>query len=210
MNPKTKPVFVPPTCIVVKVEPEDGSRPSEHETVTQCKSCDDNYALVPVDSAVPGGAQQCLSDGDADGLPDTADLCPNGERGWTSSTTINDKDGDGCRDMDEDVDDDNDGLIEIYDLNALHNINHNLAGTSYKTSAGATGLTSGAPTSLTNTECSSLSNGVALCGYELMNDLDFAEDESYADRTANLLKNLVYSYITTIFWYHFQNNLLRL
>ena len=168
-----------------RVESTDGNRPNVHEGETKCKSCDDNYALVPVDSMVPHGAKRCLLDADADGVPNEDDLCPNGQTGWTrAADPEQDEDGDGCRDMDEDVDDDNDGLIDIYDLNALHNIRHNPAGTSYKTSADDAGLTSGAATSLTDTECSSLTTGgVALCGYELMNDLDFAEDESYADTT---------------------------
>ena len=104
------------------VEPTDGNRPTTHETETKCKSCDDNYVLVPVDSMEPSGAKQCLSDADADGRHDLVDRCPNGQTGWRSLTTTNqateeDQDGDGCRDMDEDVDDDNDGLIEIHELN---------------------------------------------------------------------------------------------
>ena len=42
-----------------------------------------------------------------------------------------------------DVDDDNDGLIEICNLNGLDHVRHNLAGTSYKDSATATGNTTG-------------------------------------------------------------------
>ena len=61
------------------------------------------------------------------------------------------------------VDFDEDGLIEIYDLTMLHNMRHNLAGTSYKAAAAATGDTTGCP----NTGCN---------GYELMNDLDLDRD----------------------------------
>ena len=59
-----------------------------------------------------------------------------------------------------DVDDDNDGLIEICDLNGLDHVRYNLAGTSYKASSSATANTTGCPT--------------AGCkGYELTKDLDF-------------------------------------
>ena len=70
------------------------------------------------------------------------------------------------------VDFDGDGLIEIYDLTMLHNMRHNLAGTSYKTGTDATGITTGCPDatpddSTVNENCT---------GYELMNDLDFDRD----------------------------------
>ena len=44
-----------------------------------------------------------------------------------------------------DADDDGNGLIEIYNLMDLHNMRHNLAGTSYKTGADAAGDSSGCP-----------------------------------------------------------------
>ena len=59
-----------------------------------------------------------------------------------------------------DVDDDNDGLIEICDLNGLDHVRHNLAGTSYKASETATEVTTGCP-------------GDVCKGYELTEDLDF-------------------------------------
>ena len=60
-----------------------------------------------------------------------------------------------------DVDVDDDGLIEIYSLLDLHNMRHNLAGTSYKGSS---------TTSVGN----SLGCPATVCkGYELMQDLDF-------------------------------------
>ena len=60
-----------------------------------------------------------------------------------------------------DADRDGDGLIEIDSLLMLHNMRHNLTGTSYKTSASSAGDDSGCPT---NTGC---------IGYELTQDLDF-------------------------------------
>ena len=63
---------------------------------------------------------------------------------------------------DTDVDDDNDGLIEICDLNGLDHVRHNLAGTSYKESSSATENTTGCPTA-------------GCTGYELTEDLDFTD-----------------------------------
>ena len=186
------------------VESTHGNRPNVHEGETKCKSCNDNYALVPVDSMLPPGAKQCLLDADADGVPNRDDRCPNGQTGWISSTTTNDKDGDGCHDMDEDVDDDNDGLIEIHDLNGFHNIRWNPDGTSYDDEeddgTGNLGDARGAPIAAT-VDCKGIDHDddegtdpvgvdhdnddttprVFLCGYELMRDLDFADDNSYAN-----------------------------
>ena len=61
------------------------------------------------------------------------------------------------------VDNDGDGLIEIWTLTDLNNMRYNLAGTSYKDSAAATGATTGCPTS----------DGCT--GYELMANLDFTD-----------------------------------
>ena len=65
--------------------------------------------------------------------------------------------------FEEGVDNDIDGLIEIHDLTMLHNMRHNLAGTSYKSSEDAVGNTFGCPA----TGC---------IGYELVGDLDFDLD----------------------------------
>ena len=65
--------------------------------------------------------------------------------------------------VDKVVDRDGDGLIEIDRLLMLHNMRHNLAGTSYKTSTASVGNSSGCPD--------------ALCrGYELTRNLDFDVD----------------------------------
>ena len=61
-----------------------------------------------------------------------------------------------------DVDDDNDGLIEICDLNGLDHVRHNLAGTGYKDWAYATENTTGCATG-------------GCRGYELTEDLDFTD-----------------------------------
>ncbi len=44
-------------------------------------------------------------------MSDSQDSCPNGESGWTSNATT-DNDGDGCKDLTEDTDDDNDNLLD--------------------------------------------------------------------------------------------------
>lgn len=70
-----------------------------------------------------------------------------------------DRDDDGIPDR-VDADDDNDGLIDIYTINDLHNIRNDLS---------AQGLDlQGLPVS-------------GAIGYELMNDLDFDNDEHYSD-----------------------------
>ena len=61
------------------------------------------------------------------------------------------------------ADRDSDGLIEIYSLTDLHNMRHNLAGTSYKASAASGGDETGCP----DTGC---------IGYELTRNLDFDVD----------------------------------
>ena len=74
---------------------------------------------------------------------------------------------------DADVDADDDGLIEIYNLDMLNNIRYNLEGTSYKTSADDPGSSAGAPASRPS-NCVRRTTATNLCGYELMQDLDFA------------------------------------
>ena len=93
----------------------------------------------------------------------------------TSSGALgSDRDGDGIPNS-TDIDDDNDGLIEISSLEQLHNMRYDLAGNSYKTSASDTGDTTGAPTAAT-ADCTTAVKGIYLCGYELTQDLDFDLD----------------------------------
>ncbi len=88
----------------------------------------------------------CGVDGDSDGVIDSEDAFP------TEECASVDSDGDGspdalledcASDLMADVDDDNDGLIEIATAAELNNIRHNLAGTSYND--GSTASTAGAP-----------------------------------------------------------------
>ena len=79
-----------------------------------------------------------------------------------------------------DIDDDGDGLIEIRYLEELNAIRYQPDGSGYKATASADKITTGCP----------LVNGIEQCrGYELMNDLDFNNDESYRTLDPSLLKN---------------------
>ena len=71
-----------------------------------------------------------------------------------------------------DIDKDNDGLIEICDLEGLDAMRHQLDGTGYRTTAGATVITTGCP----STGCT---------GYELTNSLDFMAASSYRSGSRN-------------------------
>ena len=82
-----------------------------------------------------------------------------------------------------DVDADDNGLIEISNLEMLNNIRYNLEGTSYDDElddgSGNEGSSSGAPASRPP-NCVGRSTRTNLCGYELTQDLDFASAGSYA------------------------------
>ncbi len=71
-----------------------------------------------------------------------------------------------------DVDDDGDGLIEVYYLESLNAIRHQLDGTGYRESGAATSITTGCP----DDGCK---------GYELVSDLDFMTAPSYVSRVVN-------------------------
>ena len=73
------------------------------------------------------------------------------------------------------VDNDGNGLIEIWTLEQLDHMRHNLAGTSYKATSGGTAVTTGCGTNLTGAKLNSCH------GYELMADLDFRADSDSQD-----------------------------
>ena len=185
------------------IKPVDGSRPETHETIIQCDSCNVGYALIPVDEDAPDGAKKCFGDADADDIANAADSCPNGMTGWISAQDT-DQDRDGCRDSDEDVDDDNDGLIDINNVNEAANVRHNPDGTSLDDEeddgAGNFGDIRGAPLRPTanckgedhddndatplvgiDHDDNDATPRIFLCGYELTRDLDFANNNSYAN-----------------------------
>ena len=70
-----------------------------------------------------------------------------------------------------DIDRDDDGLIEICDIEGLNAIRYQLDGTGYRTSTDTTKITTGCKAGGCN-------------GYELVRDLDFNDDASYSS-TAN-------------------------
>ncbi len=125
----------------------------------------------------PNGEDQDRGNGkdkDNDGKVGADDKCPQGETNWTSiststdpAVTITDNDSDGCRDAGEDVDDDNNGLIEIATALELNNIRHDLDGTHYdEDEDDSTNIGS-------NTGCST-TNPVGCNGYELAGDIDIS------------------------------------
>ena len=71
-----------------------------------------------------------------------------------------------------DIDQDDDGLIEICDLEGLNAIRYQIDGTGYRASGSATKITAGCPA----TGCK---------GYELTRDLDFNDAKSYRNASAN-------------------------
>ena len=98
---------------------------------------------------------------------------------FTSTSGHTDTDMDGVGDS-VDVDDNNNGLIEVHNLDMFNNIRHNPAGTSYKMASSGTDDQSGAPTDAT-VDCTTDDDGdgLYLCGYELVGDLDFTIGASY-------------------------------
>ena len=131
------------------------------------------------------------NDDDDDGVANDADNCPavanpgqEEDRVTINGVPITDDDdvGDAC-----DIDLDNDGLIEINTLEDLDYMRHNLTGTSYRPGPDAAHSTTGAPdsaTALCTTETAG-GSGIYLCGYELVRNLDFADDASYRDSATN-------------------------
>ena len=113
----------------------------------------------------PSGETECrlLADCDADGKPDGADNCP---RTTVSPLSDNDPDNDGCHN-DEDLDNDGDGLIEIYDASGLDAVRYQLNGI---------GVGAVAEEAIDSTGCPAVEG----ChGYELMADInltDYSDD----------------------------------
>ena len=108
-------------------------------------------------------------------------MCSDGGGGASPSCDVNnleaDCDGDGVNNGD-DVDDDNDGLIEILSLEMLYNIRYDLDGSHYDTDADDSAGKEGS-----NAGCL---NNLACQGYELVQELDFDENTNgIADDTYN-------------------------
>ncbi len=169
--------------------PTPGAAPTQGDT--GCGNCNMGYRLsgAPGPGTICGFAYICENGMPNPGTPATpgvvacqsclANFALLGAPGAVDTTCAADSDSDNVADI-EDVDDDNDGLIEITSLAELDNVRHNLAGTSYDdeaddTGSGDTGNTAGAPTAAT-ANCAAATGGVYLCGYELTTNLDFDFD----------------------------------
>ena len=110
-------------------------------------------------------------DGDDDGVINSLDNCAS-----VSNEDQENADGDTFGDV-CDVDDDNDGLIEISSLTMLHYMRFDLAGSSYKRSSDDTANTLGASISEPlNCNDDDTDTTRILCGYELTKNLDFDTD----------------------------------
>ena len=148
--------------------PIPGNAPSAD--LTGCSICSSGFVLSGT-----GTDAVCVSDRDNDDVADTTDNCPDVPNADDQSAGL------AC---DDDIDDDNDGLIEIWSLEHLHNMRYNLDGSSYKTTEAGTGDTTGAPTAPT-ADCTVAVGGVYLCGYELAQNLDFDLDGDGASYTGD-------------------------
>ena len=158
-----------PTYSFVCENGTPGNGKATTENIQLCTACNTGYVL----SSTIGVGAQCLTDTDNDSVADTVDNCPdipNSDQGFDLGQTVG-------RACDADIDNDNDGLIEIWTLEQLHNMRYDLAGSSYKTSSAGTGITTGASaTEPANCDDGNAATTVVLCGYELMQDLDFDLD----------------------------------
>ncbi len=143
-----------------------------------CESC------LPPTPLVNETKDACYGDSDKDGIADAIDVCPMGVAGpatGAANAPTADADSDGCKNS-EDVDDDNDGLIEIATGEELSNIRHNLAGTTYDdelvdSNGGDAGSYAGGPATATDNCDTATSDGVYLCGYELVADIDLSKSD---------------------------------
>ncbi len=123
--------------------------------------------LIDKDSDGDGTLDFFDMDNDNDGVPDIIDACNElgGLTNWISNV-MTDIDGDGCRDSDEDVDDDGDGLIEIRSADEFNQIRYNLRGDSFKSSDSDAGNRMGCGGNNAITRCN---------GYELMQDISLTD-----------------------------------
>ena len=90
---------------------DDGHEDHEHHSHVNYYS----YTDLVVDS---WHISAYIPDDDGDGLNNSVDQCPDGQNDWTSGPET-DFDGDGCRDIDEDGDDDNDGFLDTRENECL-------------------------------------------------------------------------------------------
>ena len=145
----------------------DGCQDADEDTDDDNDGLEDND---PIEQLTNSDNVRCslLADCDNDGLGDNeGDACPAGETNWTSDEQ-SDKDGDGCQDASEDIDDDGDGLIEIATPAQLDEVRYALDGSGSRSAENAV---------LDTTGCGG-DGGTTCSGYELVADISLA---TYAD-----------------------------
>ena len=198
-NPGFVPVASNRTCRKAEFTCDNGIRAGGNPTtgnsdVPQCAECNPGYHRDDVACNI--NTYTCFNGMSVpNGTPgiDGTEWCAMCSPGFAlvsaDNTCADDSDGDSTPDI-EDVDDDNDGLIEIDNLDMLHNIRWNLEGTTYDDEeddgTGNGGDTTGALTaSHPDNNCATATDGVYLCGYELTRSLDFAVATDYASGSIN-------------------------
>ena len=157
-----------PSCDVNNLEADcDGDGAKKRDELV-CGTDPDDPA------SKPDNATDC----DGDGANNEDELgCGTDPNDATSiPDDLTDDDNDGfCNEVD--VDDDNDGLIEILSLEMLYNIRYDLGGTHYDTDADDSAGKEGSNVGCLDNACQ---------GYELVQDLDFDENKNgLADDTYN-------------------------
>ncbi len=151
------------------------------------------------DSGLQNNGQGEDTDDDNDGVPDPsslhpthyglADKCPSNFLNWTS-TSLNDRDGDGCRDIDEDTDKDDDGVPNIIDSCPEGSMYWNYSGTQTYYDFDADGCADW-PVSVTVTH----TNPYLFFNYP---EEDFDDDnDGFNDTIDNCPRNILVNWVST-------------
>ena len=157
----------PGSSCVVRYTCENGIAPQDVIAPTigavNCQSCNRGHVLS---DGIGGVGVSCLADTDLDSIADVADNCPNVPN-VNQEIVQGESNGQAC---DSDIDDDNDGLIEIWSLAGLYNMRLNLDGSA------PVGTVGTSPTEPVNCDDGNSATTIVLCGYELAQSLDFDRD----------------------------------
>ena len=143
-----------------------------------CDLDDDNDGCLDSMDDLPNDPSDCV-DTDGDQVGDTTDNCPATPNPDQANADNANDGGDACDTNDDndayldadDVDDDGDGLIEIYTAADLDAIRHNLQGTGIVATSGA---------SANSTGCGGQNNLSSCSGYELRADISLADYDSWS------------------------------
>ena len=85
-----------------------------HYTVIEINSICGVYNQLKSNKNITLVFVEIIEDADEDGVIDELDYCKNGDSNWVSNINT-DYDQDGCKDITEDIDDDNDGIEDYLD-----------------------------------------------------------------------------------------------